>query len=85
MLMCPLKMQEYSKNRTGAPPASRGAQPNWKTPSVTPYGGEQVFQEQSTTPNKSGCYGEVVEPLMWQYWLFRQNLIKINEQKKKKN
>lgn len=80
-LMCPLKMHEYSKNRTGAPPASCGAQPTWKTPSVTCYFREQIFP------------GTVYHS--WQKWLlqrsggvcnaaiqlFRQNLTKINEAK----
>lgn len=82
-LMCPLKMHEYSKNRTGAPPASCGAQPTWKTPSVTCYFGEQIFQEPSTIPDKTGYYGEVVGVCNVAIQLFTQNLTKINEAKGK--
>lgn len=80
--MCPLKMHEYSKNRTGAPPASCGAQPTWKTPSVACYGGEQVFQEQSTILDKRGYYGEVVGHLSWQYSFADRTLLKLMNQKK---
>lgn len=80
--MCPLKTHEYSKNRTGAPPASCGAQPTWKTPSVACYAGEQIFQEQSTIPDKSGYYGEVVGHLMWQYSFSDRTLLKLMNQKK---
>lgn len=79
--MCPLKMPEYSKNRTGAPPASCGAQPTWKTPSVTRYAGEQIFQEQSTILDKSGYYREVVGHLMWQYSFSDITLLKLMNQK----
>jgi len=76
-------MHEYSKNRTGAPPASHGAQPTWKTPSVARYAGEQAFQEQqSTIPDKSRYCGEVVGHLMWQYSFSDRTLLKLLNQKK---
>lgn len=82
--MCPLKMHEYSKNRTGAPPASCGAQPTWKTPSVTCSFREQIFQEQSTIPDKSGYYGEVVGYVMWQHTFSDRTLLKLMKQKERK-
>lgn len=82
-LMCPLKMHEYSKNRTGAPPASCGVQPTWKTPSVTCYFGEQLFQEQSTISDRSGYYREVVGYVMWQYSFSDRTLLKLMKQKER--
>lgn len=64
-------------------PLLRGAQPTWKTPSVTCYFGEQIFQEQSTIHDKSGYYREVVGMAMWQCSLPDRTLLKLMKQKER--